>query len=139
MSSINHYFVVIRYWTNVKERKLAGVIRHRDYDGQTNTRNARRGRAGEELAARDGIKSWWFPAGEKQMVMRWRETGPKPSQITWRTRWLYLSDRKLLHFKNSLKKCSELLRSTIVLVKKLNSQICPTVTMWPNLNNKQNK
>ena len=74
------------------------------------------------------------------MVMRWRETRQKPSQITWRTRWLYLSDRKLLRFKNSLKKCSKLLRSTIVLVKKLNSQICPTVTMWQNLkNNKQNK
>ena len=74
------------------------------------------------------------------MVMRWRETGQKPSQITWRTRWLYLSDRKLLRFKNSLKKCSKLLRSTIVLIKKLNSQICPNVTMWQNLkNNKQNK
>ena len=55
MPPIDNYSVVIRYWTNVKERKLAGVIRHRDYDGQTNTRNARRGRAREELAARDGI------------------------------------------------------------------------------------
>ena len=60
MSPIDDYFVVMRYWTNVKERKLAGVIRHRDYDGQTNTRNARRGRAGEELAARDGIKASGF-------------------------------------------------------------------------------
>ena len=50
------------------------------------------------------------------------------------------SDQKLLRFKNSLKKWSKLLRSTIVLVKKLNSQICPTVTMWQNLkNNKQNR
>ena len=71
------------------------------------------------------------------MVIRWRETRQKPSQITWMTRWLHLSDQKLLRFKNSLKKCSKLLRSTIVLVKKLNSQICPTVTMWQNLTNKQ--
>ena len=57
MPPIDNYSVVIRYWTNVKERKLAGVIRHRDYDGQTNTRNARRGRAREKLAARDGIET----------------------------------------------------------------------------------
>ena len=57
----------------MKERKLPGVIRHRDYDGQTNTRNARRGRAGEELAARDGIKASGFQL-EKS---KWSSDGGK--------------------------------------------------------------
>ena len=98
----------MRYWTNVKERKLPGFIRHRDNDGQTNTRNARRGRAREELAARDGIIASGFQLELEKS--KWsRDEG-------------------------------KLLRSTILLVKKLNSQICPTVTMWQNLkNNKQNK